>query len=83
MKEIYIYDFAHDGKTYVIKVFQNGNTFKVISYLNNMVVDSYEYSDDYCNKSAWKYHFGDKPPHVLLKEFAERSIIEDFELLKG
>ena len=83
MENIYSYNFFHNGKTYVIKVFQNVNTFKVESYFNNMVVDSYEYSDDYCNKPSWKYHFGDIHPHVLLKEFAELRIMQGFGAQKG
>jgi len=82
-KEIDSYDFAHDGKTYVIKVFHIGNKFVVKPYLNNMELGCYEYSADVWNMHGWKSHYGDKLPHVRLKEIAERSIMEGFGVRKG
>jgi len=76
------FGFDHNGKHYVIKVFQVVNKYIVKPYLNDMEASYYSYFVEVDDITAWKNHYGSKPPYVRLMEIAELDIKEGFGLRK-
>ena len=74
--------FDHNGKHYVIKVFQIGNKYIVEPYLNDRAASHYSYSVEVDNMDNWEFHHGNKPPYVRLVEIAELDIKEGNGLKK-
>jgi hypothetical protein len=81
-KEIESFGFDHNGKHYVIKVFQVRNKYIVIPYLNDTEASHYSYSVEVDNMDDWKFYYGSKPPCVRLVEIAELDLKEGFGLRK-
>jgi hypothetical protein len=74
--------FDHNGKHYVIKVFQAGFEYIVKPYRNNMEASYYTYSARVDNMGDWENLYGNNPPYVRLVEIAERDIKEGYGLRK-
>jgi hypothetical protein len=81
-KEIESFGFDHNGKHYVIKVFQVGNKYIVKPYLNDMEASHYSYSVEVDDMAAWENLYGSKPPYVRLVETTELDIKEGFGVRK-
>jgi len=77
-KELVSYGFDHEGRNYVIKIFQVGRKFVVKPYLNNMAANCITYSVEVKNMDDWQYHYGDKPPYARLLEMVEDDIKAGF-----
>jgi hypothetical protein len=73
----------HNGKHYVIKVFQVGNKYIVEPYLNDKAASHYSYSVEADNIDNWKFNYGDMPPYVRLVEIVEHDIKEGNGLKKN
>jgi hypothetical protein len=81
-KEIAAFGFDHNGKHYMIKVFQVGNKYIVKPYLNDMEASHYSYSVKVDDMAAWKSLYDSKLPYVRLVEIAELDLKEGNGLRK-
>jgi hypothetical protein len=77
-RELTSYGFDHEGKTYVIKVFQVGRKYIVKPYFNNKAANCYSYSVEVENMDDWKNLYGDKPPYLRLLEIVKLDIKAGF-----
>ena len=80
--DIASFGFDHNGKHYEIKVFQIGNKYIVVPYLNGGVASHYSYSVKVDNIDDWKFNYGDMPPYVRLVEIVKLDIKEGYGLKK-
>jgi len=83
MEEKEALGFDHNGKHYVIKVFQVGNKYTVEPFLNDMPASYYSYSVEVDDIDTWKNLYGSKPPYVRLVEIVELDIKEGHGLRKS
>jgi hypothetical protein len=81
-KKIVAFGFDHNGKHYVIKVFQIENKYIVKPYLNDMEASHYSYSVEVDDMAAWENLYGGKLPYVRLVEIAELDLKEGNGLRK-
>ena len=72
--------FYHNGKHYMIKVFQVGFKYTVKSYLNNKEANSYTYSVRVgeVEMKDWKFQHGNKSPFIHMVEIAMDDIKNGF-----
>ena len=84
-KIIETFGFDHNGKHYVIKVFQVGFKYIVKSYFNNKEANSYFYSArmDEIEMGDWKYKHGNKPPFIRMVEIAVDDIMNGFGIRRS
>jgi len=80
--EIVTRGFDHNDKHYVIKVFQVGNKYIAVPYLNGRVAIPYPYSVEVGNTDDWVFNYGNKPPCVRLLEIVALDIKEGNGLKK-
>jgi hypothetical protein len=76
------YCLDHEGKTYVIKVFQVGHKYVAKPYCNNKAASCYPYLIEVENMDVWKNLYGDKPPYLRLIEIVELDIKAGFGIIK-